>query len=320
MNHRRHMLATSALWLSCLIVPELTAAQTLNVTLLGTGVPTPSADRFQAATLIEAGAKKILIDAGRGVSVRLWQLGIPLSQIDGVFVTHFHSDHINGLADLWATGWLPTQYGRRNHPLRVWGPVGTAEITAGIEQSYAQDVAIRAVDENLPVEAAAFTSTEFSIGGVVYDEDGVKVTAFEVNHGELIKPAYGYRVDYAGRSVLISGDTKYDERIIAAGKGVDLLIHEVMSTDERIFQIAPRLLNVKNHHTMPDEVGVIFDRVRPKLAVYSHLVMLSLPGIPVPPLSDLVERTRATYRGPLVVGADLMRFEIGDSVQVYSGP
>jgi ribonuclease Z len=80
--------------------------------LLGTGVPTPSAERFQAATLVEGGTKRLLIDAGRGVSVRLWQLGIPLSEIDGVFLTHFHSDHINGLADLWATGWLPTQYGR----------------------------------------------------------------------------------------------------------------------------------------------------------------------------------------------------------------
>jgi ribonuclease Z len=308
----------SSLWL-CWSLPSLAADETLRVTLLGTGVPTPSAERYQAATLIEAGDKKLLVDAGRGVSVRLWQLGIPLSAIDAVFLTHFHSDHINGLADLWATGWLPTQYGRRQHPLAVWGPVGTSKITAGIEQSYAQDVDIRVADEHLPREAAAFSVTEFSTGGVVYQQAGIKVTAFEVNHGELIKPAYGYRVDYGGHSVLISGDTKYDERIIAAAKGVDVLIHEVMSTDDRVFESAPQLVSVKDHHTMPAEAGTIFARVKPKLAVYTHIVMLSLPGIPPPPLSELVRRTRTTYDGPLVVGEDLMRFEIGDSVAVYSG-
>jgi ribonuclease Z len=306
--------------LLCLGMSHSASGQTLRVTLLGTGVPTPSEERFQAATLIEAGDMMILVDAGRGASIRLWQLGIPLSRIDAVFLTHFHSDHINGLADLWATGWLPTQYGRRSTPLYVSGPVGTRDITAGIEQSYARDVAIRAADQNLPLEGAAFDVTEFSEGGVVFDRQGLTVTAFEVDHGELIKPAYGYRIDYRGRSVLISGDTKYDERIIDAGEGVDLLIHEVLFTDERVFEQAPQMTNIRAHHALPDEVGIIFDRVGPKLAVYSHLVMLSLPGIPVPPLSELVEQTRKTYEGPLVIGEDLMRFEIRDNVQVYVGP
>jgi len=299
--------------------PRFALSQTIRVTLLGTGVPTPNIERFQAATLIEAGGRKLLVDAGRGVSIRIWQLGIPLRDIDAVFLTHFHSDHINGLGDLWATGWLPTQYGQRANPLRLVGPAGTREIASGIEQTYARDVAIRAADEHLPLQGAAFDVDEFDSGGVVYDEGGVRVTAFEVDHGELIKPAYGYRVDYEGRSVLISGDTRYDERIVAAAEGVDLLIHEVISTDDRVFEQAPRLLDVRDHHTVPEQVGMIFSRVHPKLAVYSHLVMLSLPGIPVPPLSDLVERTRTTYKGPLLVGEDLMRFEIGDDVQVYMG-
>jgi len=318
MGHHHHARAV-LLALCVLAVPRLAMSQTMSVTLLGTGVPTPAVDRFQAATLIEAGDRKLLIDAGRGVSIRLWQLGIPQREIDAVFLTHFHSDHINGLGDLWATGWLPSQYGQRRSPLRLVGPTGTREIAAGIEQTYARDVAIRSVDQHLPLEGAAFDVDEFDSGGVVYDEGGVRVTAFEVNHGELIKPAYGYRVDYEGRSVLISGDTRYDERVIAAGEGVDLLIHEVISTDDRVFEQAPRMLDVRDHHTLPDQVGTIFSRVHPKLAVYSHIVMLSLPGIPEPPLSDLIERTRVTYKGPLIVGEDLMRFEIGDDVQVYSG-
>ncbi len=315
-------LARLATVLTCALalLPAVGTAQTLRVTLLGTGVPTPSAERYQAATLIEAGRKKLLIDAGRGASVRLWQLGIPLRAVDTVFLTHFHSDHINGLADLWATGWLPTQYGRRDRPLDLRGPVGTAAIAAGIEQTYARDVAIRTADEHLPRAAAAFAVTEFERGGVVYEQDGIKVTAFEVDHGELIKPAFGYRIDYAGHSVAVSGDTKYDERIIEAARGVDVLIHEVMSTDARVFAQAPQLASVKEHHTMPEEAGKIFARVRPKLAVYTHIVMLSLPGIPEPPASELVARTRTTYAGPLLVGRDLTRIEIGADIAVFEGP
>ena len=306
--------------LGLLLSPLVVCGQPLRVTLLGTGVPTPSAERYQAATLIEAGSQRLLIDAGRGASIRLWQLGLPLSSIDAVFLTHFHSDHINGLADLWATGWLPTQYGRRDHPLGLWGPVGTADIAAGIERTYARDIDIRAADEHLPREAASFEVHEFAKAGVVYESDGVTVTAFEVDHGELIKPAYGYRIDYRGHAVVISGDTKYDTRIVAAADGADLLIHEVMSTDPRVFEQAPQLESVRDHHTMPEDAGKIFRSVAPKLAVYSHIVMLSIPGVPPPPLSELVRRTRTTYDGPLVVGEDLMRFEIGEQVAIYRGP
>jgi ribonuclease Z len=320
MQQTLRIVARLALTLLSLGLPGLTLSQTLRVTLLGTGVPTPSAERYQAATLIEAGDKRLLIDAGRGVAVRLWQVGIPLGSIDGVFLTHFHSDHINGLGDLWATGWLPSGYGQRHGPLAIWGPEGVASMMAGIEQTYAPDVAIRAGDQHLPREAARFAVTEFAAGGVIYEKDQLRVTAFAVDHGALIKPAYGYRVDYAGRSVLVSGDTRYDERLIEAGKGVDLLIHEVLSTDERVFERAPGLLSVKEHHTTPAEAGRIFEAVRPKLAVYTHVVMLSVPGIPEPPMSELVQKTRATYQGPLLVGEDLMRFEIGDSIAVFRGP
>ncbi len=292
-------------------------AQTLRVTLLGTGRPAPLQDRFEAATLVEAGTKTLLFDAGRGASIRIWQLGVPLRNIDAVFITHFHHDHISGLADLWLTGWLPPAFGQRVQPLRVLGPTGLRDITQGLEDAYSRDIDIRVADENLPRDAAMFDVAEFSGQGVIYDEDDVIVTAFPVDHGELIEPAFGYRVDYQGRSVLISGDTTFDEGIIEAGRGVDVLIHEVLVGDDRLYEQNPALAAIRDHHTTPEQAGMIFDAVRPKLAVYTHLVNLSAPNIPAIGLDDLVEQTRRTYDGPLAVGHDLMTIEVGESTAVY---
>jgi ribonuclease Z len=242
---------------------------------------------------------------------------MPLSEVDGVFITHFHHDHISGLADLWLTGWLPPAFGRRTWPLAIWGPEGMSDITEGLKAAYKRDIDIRVPDENLPREAADFVVTEFSEDGVVFDRDGVTVRAFAVDHGELIKPAVGYRIDYAGRSVLISGDTRYDEDIARMGEGVDVLIHEVVTGRPELYDQYPELIRIRDHHTTPEEVGRIFAMAEPRLAVYTHLVNLSAPGIPVVGNEELIEETRRTYDGPLVVGHDLMGIEIGDAIAVF---
>jgi len=296
---------------------KLADAQTMRVTLLGTGRPTPLHDRFEAATLVEAGDTVLLFDAGRGVSIRIWQLGMPLREVDAVFITHFHSDHISGLADLWLTGWLPPAFGQRTEPLRIWGPKGLRDVTNGLEAAYKRDIDIRVPDEHLSRAAATFDVTEFESDGVIYERDGVKVRAFEVDHGALIKPAYGYRVDYAGRSVLISGDTRYDERVAAAGRGVDVLIHEVVTGRDGLYDEHPELISIRDHHTTPEQAGRIFAAAKPKLAVYTHLVNLSSPGTPVVDDEDIVAATRRSYAGPLVVGHDLLAIEIGDAVSIY---
>ncbi len=310
------MVIVLALSLTPLLVNDADA-QVMRVTLLGTGSPSPRPDRYGAATLVEAGSKKLLFDAGRGASLRIWQLRIPLREIDAVFVTHFHHDHISGLADLWLTGWLPPPFGQRQQALKVLGPTGIRDITQGLQDAYARDIDIRVVDEGLPRAGATFDVTEFSDPGSIYDQDGVRVTAFPVNHGELIKPAFGYRVDFAGRSVLISGDTKFDENLIEAGRGVDVVIHEVVAASDELFERYPAFLAIKDHHTTPEEAGRVFDEIQPKLAVYTHLVRLSAGDIPELDLRDLVEMTRRTYNGPLVVGHDLLTIDVGDSVVVY---
>jgi|MEHZ01.3.fsa_nt_MEHZ010992026.1_12 ribonuclease Z len=289
-----------------------------KVTLLGTGDPIPRVDRFGPATLVEIGDQKLLFDVGRGASQRLIQLGISLSAIDAVFITHFHSDHVNGLSDLWMTGWIPPWVGQRKKPFEVWGPVGTKNMLDHLELAFEANTNIRIPDELLSPEGIDTLAHEFDEDGVVFEKDGIVVTAFAVDHGELIKPTYGFRIDYDGRSVAISGDTRYDENLIEAAAGVDLIIHEVALVSDELLASSEQIRRIVAHHTLPEEAGVVFDKIGPKLAVYTHLVMLSSPAIPEAPLASLLTRTRSSYDGPLIIGEDLMTFIIDDSVTVFS--
>jgi ribonuclease Z len=253
----------------------------------------------------------LLVDAGRGNTIRLFEIGGAglLSGITAVLLTHLHSDHVVGLPDLWLTGWI---FGRRS-ALEVIGPPGTTELSAGLERAYAFDVRMRRdVDERLPAGGAELRARDAE-PGLVLDRNGVRVVAFAVDH-RPVTPAYGYRVEYAGRSVVFSGDTRYSEAVVAAARGADVLIHEVISPDverRRAAMTDPNAIErVIARHTTPEEAGRIFSAARPRLAVYSHIV-------PSPTTADdLVRPTRRTYDGPLEIGADLLRITIGERITV----
>jgi ribonuclease Z len=303
------LIATAAIALTTAVGAH--AQETFRVTLLGTGTPQLRLDRFGPATLVEAGDQKLLFDAGRGVPIRLAQIRIPPARLDALFVTHYHSDHVNGIPDLWLTGWLPGG-GARTQPFRVIGPTGAKELMANLERAYAADVRIRIADQKLPAEGAAITAEEFSSDGVVYERNGVRVTAFEVDHGAEIKPAYGYRIDYRGRSVLISGDTRFSENLIRNGKGVDLLVHAIAGSKPELLQniVIRRILD---HHTLPPEAATVFNRTQPKLAVYTHFVQMETQTVPALTVEEIVAETRKTYSGPLQAGEDLMSFDVTDA-------
>jgi ribonuclease Z len=285
-------------------------AQDFRVTLLGTGTPFPSAERFGAATLVEAGGEKLLFDVGRGATIRLNQIRMPIGALNAVFLTHFHSDHTSGIPDLWLTGWIQRYYGNRKTPFRIIGPTGTLALMDNLERAYAEDIRIRVADEKLPAEGVKTAPLEFTKDGVVYDAGGVQVTAFEVNHGDLIKPAYGYRVDYGGRSVIISGDTRYSENLEKHAQGATLVIHEVAIANPDYYDKTPEVKFIMAHHISPEEAGALFARLQPKLAAYTHLVFLGSPDYPAPGPKDIERKTREKYSGPLALGTDLMAFDI----------
>lgn len=291
-------------------------AQSLKVTLLGTGRPDPVIDRFGPATLVEAGNQTLLFDCGRGASQRLWQLRTPLSKVDALFLTHLHSDHTVGIPDLWLTGWLQTPYGRRKVPFHVAGPEGTKAMMSSLKKAYQWDIRVRRDGEGLPAAGGEVEARDIR-QGVVYERDGVKVTAFKVDHGGILQPALGYRVDYGGKSVVISGDTRPNENLVGFARNADVVVHEVFAARPELLARSPDARRIAGFHTSPEDAGKIFERIKPKLAVYTHIVLLTTdPAIPPPTLSELTSRTRTTYPGPLEIGEDLMTILVGDSVSV----
>jgi ribonuclease Z len=280
----------------------------IQVTRLGTGTPVPAMNRFGPSILVEAGDQKFLFDAGRGALQRLAQLKVRWQDVDGVLLTHLHSDHVVGFPDLWLTGWLVGP--GRDRPLSVWGPRGTKKMMSHLEQAYDFDIRIRLYDDRPPPDGVVILAEDIE-EGVVFEKGGLKITALEVDHAP-IRPAFGYRVDYEGRSVVLSGDTRVSENLIRHAQGVDLLIHEVASPEsfQRAGTRPDRARSVIAHHVTPEQAGEVFARTNPKLAVYSHIVQ------PDAGEQDLVPPTRKAYAGPLEVGEDLMVIAVGEKVEV----
>jgi len=278
--------------------------------------PTFNAQRLGIGTLVEAGGERLLFDAGRGVTTGMAKVSINPVDVTKVFLTHLHSDHVISLPELLVYPWAQ---GRRA-PLEVWGPSGTRSMMQKFQEALAYDIHVRRdIDEKFPAEGVTAKVTDIR-EGVVYASAGVKVTAFLVDHGP-VKPAFGYRVDFAGHSVAISGDTLPSESLVKATAGVDLLIHEVGRwkadpvltgpPDELLpnsRQTRGQAITIAAHHTDGVEVGKIFDRVKPKLAVLSHYNVDARATLAL---------IRENYTGPVEFGEESMTIEIADQVSVH---
>jgi ribonuclease Z len=289
---------------------EAPTSEPFRITLLGTGNPRPTIERFGPSVLVEAGRHKILIDAGRGATIRLSQLGISSGAIEAVLLTHLHSDHVVGLPDLWLSGWI---FNRRT-PLALVGPQGVRSMATYLTRAFAFDIhARRDLDEHLPADGIRLSPREIREGTAYRTTEGLVISSFLVDHGP-VRPALGYRVEFQGRAAVLSGDTRPSQNLVRHARGADVLIHEVVAVE---VERAQALVNdpvvverVIARHTTVAQAAEIFAAVRPRLAVYSHIV-------PSPSgEADLVPETRERYDGPLAVGHDLMQIVIGERIEV----
>ncbi len=292
-----------------LTLSALAQAEYLEVTLLGTGTPRPSIKRFGPATVITAGGKHFLFDSGRGISIRLKQANIPIQQIDHAFLTHLHSDHVNGFADFWLTSWI----WQRKQPLHVYGPRGTKAFAKHMVTAHAQDIDFRTKNTGLKESAVQLEADEVSDGKVVYDQNGVRVIAFLVDH-KVVKPAFGYRLEYGDRAVIISGDTTYSSNLIKYAKGADVLVHEIAASTRHLLDKNKKLQKIISYHTTPEQAAKVFNETKPRLAVYNHVLLLGIKD------EAVMKRTREAYKGKVIMGHDLMRIEVDDEINVRRIP
>jgi ribonuclease Z len=182
-------------------------------------------------------------------------------------------------------------------------------MTEHLSKAFFVDIRVRS--KSYPPEGVKLEAEEIR-EGIVYDHEGVKVSTFEVDHGGEELPAFGYRVDYRGRSAVLSGDTTFNENLIRHAKGADLIVHEVTAAAGNAEENAAQLKRIASNHTTPQQAGEIFSRVAPKLAVYNHLLLFGSARA-----EDLIPITRKDYSGPLLVGEDLMSIEIGENVEAH---
>jgi ribonuclease Z len=295
----------------------------LLVVLCGTGSPLADATRAAACTAVIAGGTFVLVDAGPGSWEQVDLANLPIAELDAVLLTHFHSDHLGDLGEAITQSWIAG----RTRPLDVYGPPGVTRILAGLREVYAFDTEyrVRHHGENwMPREAASAVAHEFALppegsteAVVVFERDSLRVTAFRVDHAP-VSPAIGYRFDWRGRSVVISGDTRKSASLLANARGADLLVHEALQPKltERGAEVARRLgqqrfaklaADVPSYHTTPREAAEIARDAGVKHLVLSHLV----PA----PTNALAERlfldgAGEVFEGEITLGEDGMRFTL----------
>ena len=294
-----------------LITPFTLSAEVLRVVILGSGTPRLDIDRFSQSILVEAGDERLLFDTGRGTAIRLSQMNVNLSSVNNIFFTHLHSDHIVGFPDVLMTGWVY----QREKTLNIFGPSGTKNFVDNIKDAFNEDIKIRLEKpEELKMPGLKTHVKEIS-DGLVYKSKNVEVHAINVDHGGGVEHAYGYKINYKDKSVVISGDTNYSEELVNAANDVDILIHEIAAAPSSLINKSEKVRGIMNYHTTPEELSKIINQTKAKFTVLNHVLLLG--GITEDKVLKLI-KTNLDKDTEVMFGYDLLAIELTDRINTYS--
>ena len=294
-----------------LITPFTISAEVLRVVILGSGTPRLDIDRFSQSILVEAGDERLLFDTGRGTAIRLSQMNVNLSSINNIFFTHLHSDHIVGFPDVLMTGWVY----QREKTLNIFGPSGTKNFVDNIKDAFNEDIKIRLEKpEELKILGLKTYVKEIS-DGLVYKSKNVEVHSINVDHGGGVEHAYGYKINYKDKSVVISGDTNYSEELVNAANDVDILIHEIAAAPSSLINKSEKVRGIMNYHTTPEELSKIINQTKAKFTVLNHVLLLG--GITEDKVLKLI-KTNLDKDTEVMFGYDLLAIELTDRINTYS--
>ncbi len=287
----------------------------MRVTLLGTGCPVVSTERFGPAQVLRHGSSSVLVDCGSGVTQRLLAAGLSGRDLDALLLTHLHSDHIVDLFQLIISSW----HQGRDRPQRVLGPRGTRAYVDGLMSLWRPELEQRIAHEARPSTAALKVEVTEIEAGQQLEIGGFGVQVVEVEH-RPVKQAFGFVFAPAGGRgprIVLSGDTRRCAALVAAARGADVLVHEVMVHREMPViegvRTAEGLANVASYHTLSDQVGEIATEAGVGCLVLTHFV---------PPACDrqaLLDEVAADFAGPILIGEDLMTVD-AVTRQMVAGP
>jgi ribonuclease Z len=296
--------------------------EAMHVVLCGTGAPLPDPTRSGPCTAIVTPKRILVVDAGSGVARTLLWYGVPVGRVDHVLLTHYHSDHIDGLGELLLQRWAG---GAQSEPVPVHGPEGVDGVVEGFNRAYALDKGYRVAHHGEAIIPPAghggaprpFAAPKDGESVTVLDEDGLRVTAFRVEHAP-VDPAVGYRFDFAGRSVVVSGDTAKSANLARFAKDADLLVHEGLAPHlvALMTEAAARAgranvekitKDILSYHTAPVEAAEIARDAGVRMLVFTHVI----PPLPNAALEEVFLKGVAdVWQGPVVAGRDGMTFTL----------
>ncbi|MBX3279891.1 MAG: MBL fold metallo-hydrolase [Acidobacteria bacterium] len=273
--------------------------------LLGTGGgPRPRKVSSASAQVIVASDTPYVVDCGNGVARQLVLAGLPLPKLRHVFITHHHSDHN---ADYGNLIWLAWTAGLRTR-VDTWGPPPLEKMTKLFFEMNAYDINTRIADEGRTPLVPLVHVHELSQGGLVMQDENVKVTAALVHHPPVV-PSFGYRFDASDRSIVISGDTAPSDNLIKLAQGADVLVHDALYVPgvDRLVARVPNAAALKqsimSHHTTAEDAGRVAQAAGVKILVLSHLVPPDDPSITE---QMWIDAARVHFRGQVIVGKDLL--------------
>lgn len=292
----------------------------LHVGLCGTGSPLPNPDRAGPCNIVIAGEQIFIVDVGEGGARNISLMGVSAADVSALLLTHFHSDHIDGLGPLMLNHWVR---GASTSPLPVYGPVGVTKVIDGFNAAYATDDTFRTAHHGefvAPTGGGGAEALPFKLiegHARVLSQNGLTITAFAVDH-DPVTPAVGYRFDYKGRSACISGDTAKSVNLERTCEGVDLLVHEALqpalvgemqaAMKERGQDNAAKIMfDIVDYHTSPEEAAQSAEIAGVQMLVLSHLV----PPLPFSYLYPaFLGDAKEQFSGPIIVGEDGMLFSM----------
>lgn len=278
------------------------ASDLVNFTFLGTGTPRPDINKLGPSILVKYKSEEILLDVGRGTTLRLAQVGSNFNNINNIYISHLHFDHLVGLPDLWLTSNLWQKKTNTN----VFGPKGIQEFCHNVKNSYKEDLGYRYSNQDV----SQINCHNFENNNLLSDRL-IKVQSFKNSHGH-IEESYGLTVQVDSKTIVYSGDTSYSENVIKSCKRCDILIHEVISVSDRLYNRNKKLQDVIDTHTSVKQLIKVLNSTNPKLTILSHALLFDVTE------EQVINEIKEGYSGDVLFAYDLLSVDVGKEINIFN--